>query len=64
MGDYTWVLVDESGQELRSIEAFGSQRDAEAWLTGTWESLAEEGASSVRLVTAGEVVYEMKLSPG
>lgn len=63
MGDYTWILVDEGGEELRAIDAFGSQHEAEAWVTGTWESLAEEGAESVRLVSAGEIVYEMKLGP-
>lgn len=63
MGDYTWILVDEGGEESHAIDAFGSQQEAEAWLTGTWESLAEEGAESVRLVSAGEIVYEMKLGP-
>lgn len=63
VGEYSWILVDEGGGELRAIEAFGSQPEAEAWLTGTWESLAEEGAESVRLVAAGEMVYEMKLGP-
>ena len=63
MGDYTWILVDEAGGELRAVQAFGSQPEAEAWLTGTWESLAEEGAASARLVAAGEMVYEMKLNP-
>lgn len=63
MDDYTWILVDEGGEESHAIDAFGSQHEAEAWLTGTWESLAEEGANSVRLVSAGEIVYEMKLGP-
>ena len=63
MGDYTWILVGEGGRQLRAIELFGSQHEAETWLTGTWESLAEEGVESARLVSAGEVVYEMKLGP-
>jgi len=63
VGDYTWILVDEGGEVSHAIDAFGSQHEAEAWLTGTWESLAEEGAKSVRLVSAGEIVYEMKLGP-
>ena len=63
VGDYTWILVDESGGELRAIEAFGSQHEAERWLTGTWEALAGEGAESVRLVTGAGTVYEMKLGP-
>ena len=63
MGEYTWILVAEGGAELRAVEAFGSQHEAETWLTGTWESLSEEGAESVRLVSAGEMVYEMKLGP-
>jgi hypothetical protein len=63
VGDYTWVLLEEGGAELRAVEEFGSQQEAERWLSGTWESLAHEGAESVRLLAAGEIVYEMKLGP-
>jgi hypothetical protein len=69
VGAHSWVLLDEEGRELRAVESFGSQKEAEAWLTGVWESLAQEGAACVRLVacdeaSGDEVVYEMKLSEG
>jgi hypothetical protein len=63
VGGYTWILVDEGGDELRAVEGFGSQDEAERWLTETWESLAQQGAESVRLATAGEIVFEMRLGP-
>jgi hypothetical protein len=65
VGKHSWVLVDEEGRELDTVEAFGSREEAEAWLSGAWESLAQEGAVSVRLLALGEpneVVYEMRLS--
>lgn len=69
MGAHSWVLLDGEGRELRTVELFGSQKEAEDWLGGAWESLAEEGAACVRLVACDEVlgdevVYEMKLSEG
>lgn len=60
--------MDEQGRELRTLEPFGSRQEAEAWLGGAWESLAREGASSVRLVnldrpSGEEIVYDMRLTP-
>jgi len=65
VGKHSWILLDEEGRELDTVEAFGSREEAEAWLSGAWESLAQEGAASVRLLAddePNEVVYEMKLS--
>ena len=42
---------------------FESREQAEDWLRGSWESLAEEGVPSVTLMDGDEVAYEMSLAP-
>ena len=64
MGDWTWILLDDNGREVRATEAFDSQQAAEEWLGANWASLAEEGAESVSLRQNDEETYRMSLAPG
>lgn len=61
MGEFTWVLLDASGAELRSTETFGSKDEAEAWMGDEWKALLDEGADSVSLREDGEQHYKMSL---
>ena len=63
MDTWHWVLLDDAGAELRSTEDFPTRDDAEAWLSGAWTALADEGAASVSMRSGDEVVYEMSLAP-
>ena len=58
---WRWTLVDTSGAELRSTEAFTSKEEAEAWMGSNWASLLAEGAESVRLMDDDALAYEMGL---
>lgn len=57
-----WVLLDDSGTELRATTDFDSQEEAEQWLASEWQGLAAEGAASVSLRSESEEVYEMSLA--
>jgi hypothetical protein len=61
MADFTWVLLDASGHEMRVTEAFESQDAAEAWMGDEWKALLDEGAERVSLREDGRAVYEMGL---
>jgi hypothetical protein len=61
MSQFTWVLLDADGGEMRSSESFESQADAEAWMGSNWEALLEEGAEHVSLRSGDEQVYKMGL---
>lgn len=64
MDGFTWVLLDANGSETRTTESFESQADAEAWMTGEWQSLLAEGAEYVSLRHDGEQIYRMGLREG
>ena len=64
MADFTWVLLDAAGEELRQTETFASQEAAEAWMGAEWAALLEEGAESVSLRDGEEQVYRMGLREG
>lgn len=46
---------------IRDSQWFGSQEEAENWMSGTWAELLEEGAEWVSLVEGDETLYEMGL---
>lgn len=53
---YHWVAEpDAAGVGLE--QRFGTQADAEAWLTSEWEELADAGVRTVTLQDADRVVY-------
>jgi hypothetical protein len=62
MGSFAWVLLDGSGSELRSTQAFESRDEAEAWLGEEWRALLSEGAEQVSLRSGDEELYRMGLS--
>ncbi len=62
MGALRWVLLDQTGQELRATEEFATQEAAERWLAGNWQDLADEGAAAVSLRAGDDEVYEMSLA--
>ncbi len=62
MAHVRWVLLDESGRELRSTEDFDGRAQAEQWLAGEWEALAGEGAAAVSLRDDSGELYEMSLA--
>lgn len=64
MAEFTWVLLDAAGKELRTTESFDSKEAAEAWMGSDWAALADEGAEFVSLREDGEQVYKMGLSEG
>ncbi len=63
MGVFCWRLRDADGNELRSTQDFGTKEEAEEWMGREWASLADEGAESVSLMSDGEELYHMGLSP-
>ena len=64
MAEFTWVLLDASGQELRTTEPFASQEAAEQWMGSEWAALLDEGAESVSLREGDAQVYKMGLREG
>lgn len=64
MAEFTWVLLDASGQELRTTEPFASQEAAERWMGSEWAVLLDEGAESVSLREGNTQVYKMGLREG
>ena len=64
---WTWTCEDPGGESLDiegAASAFPSQADAEAWLTESWQELAEAGAAQVSLLRDGQLVYgPMSLAP-
>ena len=62
MARVRWVLLDDGGAELRSTQDFESRAEAEQWLAGTWQSLADEGAATVSLRDDSGELYEMSLA--
>ena len=68
MSAWTWSYADASGavegDHLTRAE-FPSQGDAEAWLSESWEDLADAGVTSVSLWRDGELAYgPMSLEAG
>lgn len=61
MADFTWVLLDGDGKELRTSEAFPSKEDAEVWMGANWEELLAAGGEYVSLREGDEQVYRMGL---
>ena len=57
-----WILLDESGGDIRATEEFASQPEAEEWLGQQWQTLADEGASAVSLRSEEGEIYEMSLA--
>lgn len=60
---FTWVLHDASGADVRTTEPFDTRADAEEWMGERWADLVAEGATSVSLLSGGDVVYRMALTP-
>lgn len=61
MSDWTWVLHDDTGRDVRSTGSFPSQEAAEEWMGDQWAALLGEGAESVSLDGDGERHYTMGL---
>ena len=61
MSDWTWVLIDAEGGELRPTETFPSKEEAEAWMGQHWSGLLDEGAEYVSLRSDGQQEYRMGL---
>lgn len=61
MGEFTWVLLDASDNEMRATEVFSSKEEAEAWMGDEWRALLDEGAESVSLREDGRQHYMMSL---
>ena len=64
MGEFTWTLQDEGGDDLRTTEPFSSKEEAESWMGAEWEALRAEGGEYVVLKEGSETVYRMGLSEG
>jgi hypothetical protein len=64
VSSYTWVLLDASGNEMRSTDPFPSQEEAEAWMGTEWAALLEEGAEYVSLRSDEQQIYKMGLREG
>jgi len=58
-----WIYVDSGGREAGRSPDFPNREAAEAWLTGSWEELHDQGVEEVILHDreAGEPVYRMGL---
>ena len=55
---FRWVATPlGAGDDAGLAQWFPTQADAEAWLTGTYEELAEAGVSEVTLLEDDHVVY-------
>jgi hypothetical protein len=59
---WRWVPRDVAGSELEASVGFGTQEEAEAWMSSEWETLRADGAESASLLADGRVVYDMGLS--
>ena len=64
MSSFTWILLDEAGNELRSTDAFATKEEAEAWMGAEWASLLDEGAEFVSLRSDDRQIYRMGLREG
>lgn len=58
---YTWA-TDNAPDAAAAVEAglgqaFGTQADAEAWLTAWYEDLVDAGVDAVTLLEGDRVVY-------
>lgn len=61
MNEWTWAYT---GGESDGSAGFPTQADAEAWLSQSWEELADAGVSAVTLRQGDFDVYgPMPLSP-
>jgi len=62
---WEWRYLDEAGVGVDGpVIAFESQEAAEAWLTGNFPVLADQGVSAVSLFDGERVVYgPMSLEP-
>jgi hypothetical protein len=59
--EFTWVLHDASGKELRTTDPFPSKDLAEAWMGSEWSVLLDEGAEKASLAEDGRILYTMGL---
>lgn len=63
MGDWTWVLRNADGEEMRATEPFDSKDEAEAFMGSDWQALLDEGAETVSLMEGDVQHYRMSLRP-
>jgi hypothetical protein len=61
MSEYSWLLHDAAGSDIRRTESFSSKEEAESWMGEQWRSLLDEGAESVSLTVDEDVLYRMGL---
>lgn len=64
MSQFTWILQDAGGEDIRTSQSFATQEEAEAWMGAEWAALREEGAEFVSLRDGDQQVYRMGLSEG
>jgi len=62
VSEFRWVLQDESGNEIRTTEAWATKEEAEAWIGAKWQELVDEGGAFVSLREDDEQVYRMSLA--
>ena len=60
-----WRYLDSDGGQAAGPDVtFGTQDDAEQWLSGEWETLLDGGVAAVSLLAGESVVYgPMSLLP-
>jgi hypothetical protein len=58
----SWTYLDDDGDEVGASPGFGSREEAEAWLSSSWSSLADDGVATVVLIEGDDEVYRMSLS--
>ncbi len=61
MAQWTWVLHDRDGNDIRSTEPFESKETAESWMGDHWSELLDEGAETVSLMQDAKREYRMGL---
>lgn len=62
---YHWLADPDADDDVGLDQVFATQADAEAWLSASWEELADAGVRTVTLCEGDRVVYgPMSLSAG
>jgi hypothetical protein len=62
MAEFSWVLHDAAGNDVRTTEPFPTREAAEEWMGDRWSFLLQEGAEEVTLVDSeGKSYYRMGL---
>ena len=54
---YRWQLIPPADDDFGQADGFAGQDDAEAWLTATYEELADAGVDAVSLYDGETLVY-------